>query len=720
MSKNKTVLFLIDELSEYGGSELQLLELVTYLRDTSLKPVVAVCGRDDLKGLFKERGIPFYNLNIKSIWGIEGVKGIHKIVGLIKKIDAKLLVTYHTQADILGPMASTIASIPNISSRRDMGFTKKKHHIEIQKRLNPLVNKIIAVSKAVARVVSESEEVGMEKIWVIYNGVDTKRFVPVKDREEVRRELNISKDDILIGTIANFSPVKGQNYLIEAAKTIIPNYPNLKVILVGDGPTKKECEKLSAQFLNKSIIFTGVRHDPDRILGALDIFVMPSLHEGLSNAILQAMASGLPVVASDGGSNPEIIEDGTDGFIFKAQDHISLREKLELLLKAPKLRTEMGYNARKKVVEKFQFEQMCVNYMTAFNSVIEEGILHRKITKRFLKRVVAETTEKGWKIYSFMKKTIKPIPIILGYHRVLPQLDYYDPELVTTTKIFEEQLEVIKEYWEVWDLEELSEAIIRGERPHAVAITFDDGYEDNFQFALKVLRKFRVPSTIFVTTSVISNRDILWHDLLALVVEQYINDEALISTLKQIDSLKELNEAIEKKEVYPRIAAQKIVEKALALSLVERNILVQELKVKFKVNPPKYLTEEMIKELDQNGVKVGSHTVSHDILPQLPLQDMIEEVVKSKEQLESIVGYPINSIAYPCGKYNEMVLKVVKESGYKFGFTTERGFTGDRYRMPRVMVSELTSRSLFSRFSKELFVAELTGVIEKLREKFHY
>ncbi len=206
-----------------------------------------------------------------------------------------------------------------------------------------------------------------DRIGVIYNGVDTERFAPSSEsRIAVRRELGLPEASFVVGSVGRLVPIKDHATLLKAATVLVGKGVNVRVLLVGSGPERERLESCAKGPLADRVCFAG---DSDRIpemLNAMDVFVLPSLGEGMSNTLLEAMACALPVIATTVGGNPEIIEKEEHGCLFAPGDAEWLAEKLKLLASDPALIHQLGTEARRRVVESFSLSRMMENYRNLY------------------------------------------------------------------------------------------------------------------------------------------------------------------------------------------------------------------------------------------------------------------------------------------------------------------------------------------------------------------
>ncbi|MCK4859439.1 MAG: glycosyltransferase, partial [Candidatus Omnitrophica bacterium] len=250
----------------------------------------------------------------------------------------------------------TISDTVNIPKRR----------LFTQKILSYFCNSILTNSE-----VSKSEyanEIGISpaKISVIYNGVDVERFgenVESKSMKK-RKALGIKKDDIVVGSVARFDPVKNLDGLVRAFSNISSKIMGkCRLLLVGDGPDFEKVKKLSHDLgLKDRVVFTGMRRDIPECLGVMNIYAQPSRFENIPNSILEAMAAGLPVVATSVGGIGEVVENKRSGFLVPLGKEGLMTQSIAALIENKALRLAMGKHAREKVCIRFSLEKMVLEY----------------------------------------------------------------------------------------------------------------------------------------------------------------------------------------------------------------------------------------------------------------------------------------------------------------------------------------------------------------------
>ncbi|MFX0197534.1 MAG: glycosyltransferase family 4 protein, partial [Candidatus Hodarchaeota archaeon] len=204
--------------------------------------------------------------------------------------------------------------------------------------------------------VIEERHVLPQKTMTIQYGVDTGKFYPIRGRT-IRDELGISKEARVLGTVARFTEQKGHQYLIDAAPKIVSAFPDVYFVFVGDGPLRSELHfKVHQLGLDSQVLFLGFRSDVRDLLNAFDVFVLPSLYEGLPNVVLEAMACGKPVIATEVDGTPEAVVQGETGILVPTQDSEALANAIIELLGDRRKVEEMGRRGRERVEMKFSLD----------------------------------------------------------------------------------------------------------------------------------------------------------------------------------------------------------------------------------------------------------------------------------------------------------------------------------------------------------------------------
>lgn len=239
-----------------------------------------------------------------------------------------------------------------------------------RKYINPMLVKltdhITAISKATKQALVDYEYIPASKIEVIYNGI-AELEGDFSVTQQLRKKLSIPEDSLILGTIARLDPIKNHRLLISSFARVQKKYPNLILIIVGDGEMRLDLEMLAKQLdISNKVIFTGFQANPVDYLQLMDIFLLPSLSEGTAMTLLEAMSLSKPCIVTDVGGNPEIIEDKVNGLVTPSDDENTLISACDLLIKDSKLRKKLGDTGRTRFEKRFTVQCMLKNYQEIY------------------------------------------------------------------------------------------------------------------------------------------------------------------------------------------------------------------------------------------------------------------------------------------------------------------------------------------------------------------
>ncbi|GAI95781.1 unnamed protein product, partial [marine sediment metagenome] len=239
----------------------------------------------------------------------------------------------------------------------------------------PLNHATIAISDGVSRSIEKWKTARRKTLCTIYDGVD---FNAVDATEvnpiAVKDELGIDTHHLVVGNVAHIQPQKGHQYLVQAAKLVLEQQPDVTFVIVGGEKAKggiRELEELAQRLgIRDRVIFTGFRHDALHVMAGFDIFVLPSLWEGFGIVLLEAMALGKPVIGTSVGGIPEVVDDKVDGFLVEPYNPAQLAARIVELLRDEALRNSMGQKGMHKVRGKFSIQEMVKRVEQVYLSTI--------------------------------------------------------------------------------------------------------------------------------------------------------------------------------------------------------------------------------------------------------------------------------------------------------------------------------------------------------------
>ena len=358
-----------------GGAEKLLLTTVKYLnRDRYEIIVCCIVSEGIIADEIKKLGIKFYCLNESPRF--YNPKKIYSLYKLFKKEKPAIVHTQILGANIYGRIAAMLARVPVIiSTEHNVYYKKKRVHIWLDKILAKNTDKIVAVSNRVKEFTSKQEGIGKDKFELIYNGIDSKEFLPTASRKDIRDKLNFREGDFILGAVGALTIQKGHYYLIQALSLLVKRYPNTILLVVGTGELKEELQEIVRKLsLQENVRLLGLRRDISDLLNCMDVFVLPSLWEGLGIALLEAMLMGLPVVASSVDGILEIVENGKNGILVPPGNVEALSNAIDELIENPQLRQSLGKAAKEHILEKFEVRQYIHKLENLYNRLLKEKI----------------------------------------------------------------------------------------------------------------------------------------------------------------------------------------------------------------------------------------------------------------------------------------------------------------------------------------------------------
>jgi len=357
----------------FGGSESMFLNLTRALHTAGWPLVLAVGQQGWLVEQARGLGIPVHvvpGLHRERAFDVRSVLMLRR---LILAYDCALVHAMMFPGQLYASIAARLARRPCIVNVRNSHYdlVGGRRRFIWRRVIAPLSPMVVTVTEQLAQ---EARQVtGSDRVTCVHNGVEVERFVLAGDRNVVRARLGVPEDAVVIGTVGILRPVKGHADLILAAAVVARRSPSLRVLLIGaePGPTAGELRRLCReQGLAERVLFLGHRDDVPELLQSMDIFCLPSHSEGMSGALLQAMAAGLPAVATAVGGNPEVVVAGETGYLVPVRDPERLAEALLALVEQPGLRKTMGQASLARVKAEFRLSTMIARYAQLYSSLI--------------------------------------------------------------------------------------------------------------------------------------------------------------------------------------------------------------------------------------------------------------------------------------------------------------------------------------------------------------
>ncbi|MFH1549207.1 MAG: glycosyltransferase [Planctomycetota bacterium] len=384
--KRIKILYLIDKL-DTGGTQRHLVDLVTSIDRTVFEPrVVCLMSLGALAEELISAGIAVRSLNLRRIYDFRAVFEAIRLARVVRDECIPIIHSYLFSANLFGMLVSRLSGTYLIISKRDLGFEDtraRKFAARLPARFADIVT---ANSHAVAGHLRKDEGIPREKIRIIYNGVKIPRVVPGSSqgaREALMRHPNWSPYRVTVGTVANLKPVKNHRILLYAARRVLQRFNTVQFLLVGDGPDKKRLARFVRNLgIERRVIFFGETRDVSALHGMMDVFVLPSLHEGFPNALIEAMAAGVPAIATNRGGCTEAIMHGLTGFLFDPENAEELARDIVLLLRDEQLRNAVGKAGMFDVENRFPLNEMVRRHEQMYVSLLRARFVPRAAPAR--------------------------------------------------------------------------------------------------------------------------------------------------------------------------------------------------------------------------------------------------------------------------------------------------------------------------------------------------
>jgi glycosyltransferase involved in cell wall biosynthesis len=345
------IIHIIGQL-QTGGAERLLYDLCRKMdREMFAVQVVTVHGGGPAQKLFEQAGISVINFNKQGKWDFATVK---KMADYLRGERPDIVHTHLFAADFFGGIAARRAGVENIISTRHDVLKEDWLRNFLGNRARRKCSKVVAISQFVLDHLVKKERVRVENIETIYNGIETSKFY------NPRRDV-LKRDEVVIGTVGRLSKEKGQKHLLRAGRFL--KTKNWRMVLAGAGPYQQLLENLTREIgIEKKVKFLGEVDDVAAVLNDIDIFVLPSVSEGLSLALLEAAAVGCFVVAARVGGIPEVVTDGVNGKLFRPKRIEQLVAILNWVIDNPEPARRMAKKLQEDVVARFDLNTMVDRY----------------------------------------------------------------------------------------------------------------------------------------------------------------------------------------------------------------------------------------------------------------------------------------------------------------------------------------------------------------------
>ena len=365
-TKPINVCFLIDRLS-LAGTETQLLHLIREMDRTQFRPHLALLdGTSDQSKELEPDCCPVLRLGVRKIRSIRAIKSAMQFKNYLQANEIDILQAYFPDSKLFGFAVAKLAQVPHfIRNRRNLGYSQSSFDRMVGRMCSKSDIKTAANSEACRQAIIEQEHAKPESVVVIPNGIDLRRFANVNAVRENAMPLRI-------GMVANLRPVKDPTTLLQAAIQLSEEFEGLQLELAGDGELRPKLQQMIDNFnLQNQFKLIGKQRDVPRFLETLDVAVLSSTSEGLSNAVIEYMASGRPIVATNVGGNSELIKHEVDGLLVEPGNTEQFVKAIRRLLVDRQLASRFGEAARIKALANYGLRQQAERFETLWTSLVK-------------------------------------------------------------------------------------------------------------------------------------------------------------------------------------------------------------------------------------------------------------------------------------------------------------------------------------------------------------
>ncbi|MBI5870570.1 MAG: glycosyltransferase family 4 protein [Actinobacteria bacterium] len=372
--------------SEFGGAAWIILSYIQILQEHGLE-ISVITSNEDVAGIYREAGcaiIPVHELR-REINPVRDGLALRKLKKICREQDFDIVHTHTSKGGFIGRAAARSAKVPIvIHTAHGFAFHELSRPASIrtysilERRAAGWCDRITTVSDFHRDWALRLGIADEEKIVTVHNGISSSRLESSQDRAMVRASLGVEASESLLAVIGRLAAQKGLEDMLDAMPAILAAQPATRLLIVGKGPISALLESRCRQLgVEKKVIFTGFRSDIGELLNACDIVVSPTLREGLSVSILEAMAMGKPIIATGISSNRELVIDGETGLLVPAADTSSIARAVITLITDREKALRFGRQARERFDQRFSEEIMQQRLWTVYEGLIRDKLANR-------------------------------------------------------------------------------------------------------------------------------------------------------------------------------------------------------------------------------------------------------------------------------------------------------------------------------------------------------
>jgi glycosyltransferase involved in cell wall biosynthesis len=353
-----------------GGAEKLLLEMLRRWRATAADrmriTVYLLNDEGQLSADIHGAGWPVVDLHHRKYQAPRTIAGFAR---RLRRDRVDVLHCHLPRAGIVGRFAGRLAGCPTLYTEHSLWSRHHPATRAVNRRTIHLHDRVVAVTRAVRDEVLAGSRLPPHRVSVLHNGIDAARLrANLRGRAEVRAEFGIPREAFLLANTANLEAAKGHRVLLEALRQLLPARPDAHLVIAGRdrGAGAELAAAARAAGIADRVVFAGHQPDPCSIVASADLYVQPSLKEGMSIALLEAMAVGTPVVATAAGGTPDVVRDSVDGLLVPPGDAAALLAAMTRMVGDEGLRATLARAARERVEESFSLASLCEGYERAY------------------------------------------------------------------------------------------------------------------------------------------------------------------------------------------------------------------------------------------------------------------------------------------------------------------------------------------------------------------
>jgi L-malate glycosyltransferase len=351
-----------------GGGERQLALTALNMDRSRFEPHVGFAEGGFWVDRLKAAGIPFFVMGPRSLLSPSAIRESRRLREYIIKNGIQIVQTFDYTMNVLGiPAARSVPGVAVISNLRCHSSLIPAKFRWLSKTLFTASAGIVVNSEALRHHLTKDYSIPIKKIFTCYNGIDTNTFHP-----GIRPAIaGLEAASVVIGTICVLRPEKNLGLLLEAFELVSRHKSDLRLLITGSGPEESSIRALAARLnVSDRCVFRPFTPDVAGILPAIDVFVLPSINEGLSNALMEAMACGCCVVASRVGGNPELVSNEQTGLLFPSGDREALAEQLSRVVAEPDFRRRLGSAAVERMRKDFSLSRAIEQMQEIYDTIL--------------------------------------------------------------------------------------------------------------------------------------------------------------------------------------------------------------------------------------------------------------------------------------------------------------------------------------------------------------